>query len=106
MISSSKSYKRAGALLMVGTILGGLAVPLHAQQGPESAPVPAPALPTAAPPAPPAPVNRMIRSIQVTGNQRLEAETIRAYANLAPGQPYDAASLDQALKELYATQLF
>ena len=40
------------------------------------------------------------------GNQRLEPETIRAYANLAPGQTYTAATLDQALKDLYATQLF
>src|SRR6185369_7473372 len=28
------------------------------------------------------------------------------YANLAPGQTYTAATLDQALKDLYATQLF
>src|SRR4029450_4538768 len=33
-------------------------------------------------------------------------ETIRAYANLAPGQTYTAQSLDQALKDLYGTQLF
>ncbi len=49
---------------------------------------------------------RVVRSIAVTGNQRLEPETIRAYANLLPGQTYTAASLDQALKDLYATQLF
>jgi outer membrane protein insertion porin family len=48
----------------------------------------------------------MIRSIAVRGNQRLEPETIRAYANLSPGQTYTAQSLDQALKDLYATQLF
>ena len=42
----------------------------------------------------------------VKGNQRLEPETIRAYAGLAPGQTYTAATLDQALKDLYATQLF
>ena len=40
------------------------------------------------------------------GSQRLEPETIRAYASLAPGQTYTAATLDQALKDLYATQLF
>ena len=54
----------------------------------------------------PAPAERTIRSIQVTGNQRLEPETIRAYANLSPGQNYNAGTLDQALKDLYATQLF
>ena len=48
----------------------------------------------------------MIRSISVRGNQRLEPETIRAYANLSPGQTYTAVALDQALKDLYATQLF
>src|SRR4029077_12497908 len=56
--------------------------------------------------AAPAPVERNIRSITVRGNQRLEPETIRAYANLSPGQTYTAGSLDQALKDLYATQLF
>jgi outer membrane protein insertion porin family len=97
--SGSNSCKRAGALLLVGTILGGMAVPVAAQQAdPTAAP---PAAAQAAPPA-----QRIIRSIQVSGNQRLEPETIRAYANLYPGQPYDAGTLDQALKELYATQLF
>ena len=48
----------------------------------------------------------MIRSIAVRGNQRLEPETIRSYANLSPGQTYTAATLDQSLKDLYATQLF
>ena len=101
MISGTNSCKRAGALLLVGTILGGLATPLLAQEAPPPAPPPA-----APPVAQPAPAARVIRSIQVTGNQRLEPETIRAYANLAPGQNYDAGTLDQALKDLYATQLF
>ena len=56
--------------------------------------------------AAPAPAERMIRSIAVKGNQRLEPETIRAYANLSTGQTYTAQTLDQALKDLYATQLF
>ena len=42
----------------------------------------------------------------VRGSQRLEPETIRSYANLTPGETYTAATLDQALKDLYATQLF
>src|SRR5207248_7522184 len=62
-----------------------------------AAPAPAPA---------PAPVERTIKSIAVRGNQRLEPETIRAYANLTPGQAYTTETLDQALKDLYATQLF
>ena len=105
MISSSKSFKRAGALLMVGTVLGGSAAPLFAQEAspPQPQPAAAPPAPVAAPPAP---VERTIRSIAVRGNQRLESETIRAYANLTPGQTYTAGTLDQALKDLYATQLF
>ena len=31
---------------------------------------------------------------------------MRAYANLAPGQTYTPATLDTALKDLYATELF
>jgi outer membrane protein insertion porin family len=96
--------RRAGAALLVGTMLGGWATPLFAQDAaappPAAAPEPAPA------PAPPPPAARTIHSITVRGNQRLEPETIRSYANLSPGQTYTAESLDQALKDLYATQLF
>ncbi len=144
-------HKRGGALLLVGTILGGWSAPLLAQQAPApqqtapaaepeappaepdplaaqpSAPAPEPATapaaqaapPATATPAPatgaqapatgtaaPAAVSRMIRSVAVRGNERLEPETVRAYANLAPGQEYTAASLDAALKDLYATELF
>jgi outer membrane protein insertion porin family len=101
VISGTKSFnKRAGALLLVGTMLGGWAAPVLAQ---EAAP---PAQPQAAPAPPPPPVVRTIHSIAVRGNQRLEPETIRSYANLSPGQTYSGESLDQALKDLYATQLF
>ena len=116
MISRTKSFsRRAGALLLVGTVLGGSAAPLLAQAAPAaSQPSTQPATGTqpANPPAPaatvqaPAPAERTIRSIAVRGNQRLEPETIRAYANLSPGQTYTAETLDQALKDLYATQLF
>jgi len=75
-------------------------VPAAAQTTAPSAPE------AAAAPAPQPPAARTIRSIAVRGNQRLEPETIRAYANLSPGQNYTAATLDQALKDLYATQLF
>jgi outer membrane protein insertion porin family len=78
-------------------MLGGWAAPALAQNAPQ---------PPAPPAASPAPAPRMIHSIAVRGNQRLEPETIRSYANLAPGQTYTAEILDQALKDLYATQLF
>ena len=101
MISRTKSFKRVGAMLLVGTVIGGSAAPLWAQEAP---PAPAPPAPAATPA--PAAAERVIRSIVVHGNQRLEPETIRAYANLTPGQTYTASTLDQALKDLYATQLF
>ena len=118
MISRSKTTsRRTGALFMVGTMLGGTSAPLFAQVPPAPPPQrpataataqPATTAPQVAPTpeATPAPAVRTIRSITVKGNQRLEPETIRAYANLAPGQTYTAATLDQALKDLYATQLF
>ena len=42
----------------------------------------------------------------MVGSERLEPETVRSYANLVPGQGYTAETLDQALKDLYATELF
>jgi outer membrane protein insertion porin family len=105
VISKGKSFsRRAGALLLVGTVLGGTSAPLFAQDAPPVA-QPTPAPPAVAPaPAPPA--QRTIQTIRVEGSQRLEPETIRAYANLSVGQIYTAETLDQALKNLYATQLF
>jgi len=112
---------RAGAILLVGTILGGWSAPVWAQQAdplapapqqtpPQAQPQPATPAPSPAPqaaPAQPAPAPQgTIHSISVRGNQRLEPETIRAYANLAPGQNYTAETLDTALKELYGTELF
>ena len=100
MNSESKSLsKRAGALFLVGTVLGGTSAPLLAQAAAEPQLQPVTTAPAASPAA-------TVRSIAVRGNQRLEPETIRAYANLAPGQTYTAQALDQALKDLYATQLF
>src|SRR4051794_19090815 len=101
VISKGKSFsRRAGALFMVGTVLGGSSAPLFAQAAPaatqQTPPAPAPAPAPAAPaPVPTAPVQRTIQTIRVEGNQRLEPETIRAYANLSPGQTYTAETLDQ-----------
>ena len=47
-----------------------------------------------------------IRSIRVSGAERLEPQTVASYANLQPGQSYTAETLDAALKDLYATELF
>ncbi len=52
-----------------------------------------------------APVDR-IQSITVTGTQRLEADTVRSYIQLRVGQNWSQAAADQALKDLFATELF
>ena len=112
MISSSKSIgTRAGAMLLVGTMLGGLSSPLLAQDvAPPAAPQTVPqTVSVAAQPAVQvnrAPVTGTIRSISVRGAERLEPATVISYSNLSPGQDYSAESLDTALKDLYATELF
>ena len=45
-------------------------------------------------------------SIVVEGNRRVEADTIRSYFKVAPGERLDAAKIDSALKALYGTGLF
>ena len=69
-----------------------------------------PALAQPAAPAPPAPAAQpgsgIIHTIGVTGNQRLEADTVRSYIKLKAGDAYTRESLDQALKDLYASELF
>jgi outer membrane protein insertion porin family len=45
-------------------------------------------------------------SIVVEGNRRVEADTIRSYFKVAPGERLDAAKIDAALKALYGTDLF
>ncbi len=45
-------------------------------------------------------------NIVVEGNRRVEADTIRSYFRLGPGQRLDAAKIDEAYKALFATGLF
>ena len=47
-----------------------------------------------------------IQSITVVGTQRLESDTVRSYIRLRTGQPWTQVAADQALKDLYATELF
>ena len=56
-------------------------------------------------PSPPA-AAEPIQSITVVGTQRLEADTVRSYIRLRAGQPWTQVAADQALKDLYATELF
>jgi outer membrane protein insertion porin family len=46
------------------------------------------------------------QTIDIEGNHRIDAETVRSYFHPTPGGDYDAASLDAALKALIATNLF
>ena len=100
--------RRSGALFLAGTILGGWATPVLAQETSVPAPPAAevqPAPATATPPVAPA-TPGSIRSISVRGAERLEPATVISYSNLSPGQSYTAETLDTALKDLYATELF
>ena len=53
-----------------------------------------------------APAEAGATSIVVEGNRRVEADTIRSYFKVAPGERLDAAKIDSALKALYASGLF
>ena len=84
------------AALLGCTMLAGLPAVGHAQsQAPAAAP--ASAVPAQ---------GDVIRTIAVAGAQRLEPETIVSYVRLRPGDTYTAATADQALKDLAATELF
>ena len=45
-------------------------------------------------------------AIEVQGNRRVEAETIRSYFRTGPGERLDAAKIDEAYKALHGTGLF
>ena len=48
----------------------------------------------------------VIRDISVTGNRRVEPETVRSYLKFAVGDAYDAGKVDQSIRALFATGLF
>ena len=98
--------RRTSTLLLVGTVLAGLPAAALAQDAAAPAqPQPPVAAPVAAPASQPA-VTGSIRSISVRGAQRIEPATVISYSRLQPGETYTAESLDAALRELYATELF
>ncbi|MBO9623144.1 MAG: outer membrane protein assembly factor BamA [Sphingomonas sp.] len=87
------------ATLLAGTMLSGIA---HAQTTPAQ---PAPTAPVqVAPVAPPQEV-RTIRSLRVEGSQRIEPETVLSYTRLRTGETYTNESIDQAIKDLLASDL-
>ena len=105
-IKVTKIGVRATALLLTGTVLSGVAFAQQAPQQPASA-QPAPAAAQQAPVTPvavPEPA-RTIRSLRVEGTQRLEPETVLSYTRLRVGSPYTTESLDQAIRDLLASEL-
>jgi outer membrane protein insertion porin family len=68
------------------------------------APRPRAAQPARAPAV--APAGDVITAVEVRGNQRIEADTIRSYMLIQPGDRFDAERLDRSLKTLFATGLF
>ncbi|WP_241656427.1 outer membrane protein assembly factor BamA [Sphingomonas oligophenolica] len=64
----------------------------------------APTSPVATPPA--LAPERIIKTLRVEGSQRIEPATVLSYTKLRVGIPYSAETLDQALKDLQASDLF
>ena len=97
------------AAFMVTTCLTGLpataiaqglaAIAAKTSATPAAASVPAP-VPIAVP------VAETIKAINIVGAQRLESDTIRSYITLRVGEAYTQTLADQALKDLFATELF
>ncbi|WP_417602575.1 outer membrane protein assembly factor BamA [Novosphingobium anseongense] len=111
----SLDYRRASGLaaaLLGTTILAGQPVYAQAANTAPRAPAraAAPARPAAPAPVvvPPAPGEAAmpITTLTVVGSQRLEPDTILSYVKLRVGQPYTQTAADQALKDLFATELF
>ena len=50
--------------------------------------------------------NHLISRIDVTGNNRIDENTILNYAKLSIGDAYNQAEVDEALRDLYKTELF
>ena len=48
----------------------------------------------------------VIGQVRVTGNQRIDAETVKHYLTLKAGQRYERGKADESLKALFATGLF
>lgn len=54
----------------------------------------------------PAAAQALIVQVVVQGNQRIEADTVRSYMSIGPGEPFDPVRIDDSLKSLFATGLF
>jgi len=127
VVSGNRSIKaHVGVLLLAGTMLAGVPGIADAQGGPPpggggrpGGGRPGGGRPPAGGPAqlPPRqdsgpavvvtdPNALTIKSLRVEGAQRIEPETVLSYTKLRVGIPFNAASLDQALVDLQASELF
>ena len=91
-----KSGRRLALALLGSTMLAGVPAAAFAQDAEIAADESQPAQPQA----------QIIQSIAVSGAQRLEPQTIVSYIRLNVGDVYTQAAADQAIKDLYATELF
>jgi outer membrane protein insertion porin family len=87
------------ALLLAATCLIPVLLPPSAEAQPQRAQPRRPAQAAR-------PTGEVIRAIDVRGNQRIEADTIRSYMLLQPGDRYDSDRQDRSLRTLFATGLF
>lgn len=94
---------QATAWLLAGTILSGLSTAALAQSQAARAPriIVPPASLTQAPPQ-----QRIIKTLNVQGSERIEPATVLSYTKLHIGEVYDNAILDQAIRDLYASGFF
>jgi outer membrane protein insertion porin family len=96
----TNSPRQYFSALLIGTMMAGVPSLVFAQG----------ARPTLMTPAAPAPAPETdggtIKSIAVSGSQRIEGETVRSYVKLRAGAPYTRETLDEALEDLFATELF
>ncbi len=103
-----------GVALLGSSILAGTTVAASAAQVIEASPANTAAPDSTVAPASapdvvrtaPASQAQIIQSVAVEGGQRLEPDTVLSYIHLRAGDPYSEAGADQALKDLYATELF
>ncbi len=119
--NGNKFGARAVALLLTGTMLATVAAPAQAQRGQrggrgggqrgagpaQAGPPILPSPDTLGPAVAVTDPNALtIKSLRVEGSQRIEPETVLSYTRLRVGAKYTNETLDQALKDLQASDLF
>ncbi|QAY78221.1 outer membrane protein assembly factor BamA [Sphingosinicella sp. BN140058] len=90
-----RTIRRVSAALLIGSTL-------VAPAGAQDTPPPSGSTPKVSPQF----ADGKILSLAVNGAQRLESETVISYVKLRVGEAYTRERLDDALRDLYATELF